>query len=535
MHGRRVARLVMLALALVATFATSAARAAGFEEAIGHLSADANAGNLATAVEAIAASGDPRALRVLEALSDDKIVFDENGAVFIEENKQLSPVLAGHTRTPVGRISRPVVDNRVRRIVAPAVAALRLASPDVDIRRAAAEELAKSPEPSARALIARSLAKETDSEAQNALALAAARLDFAGNDRPRKIAAIGVIGRLGDTSLEDRLLPLADPGNSDAEMRDAARVAAASIHSRAQVHAAIGNLFYGVSLSSVLLLAALGLAITFGLMRVINMAHGEMLMLGAYTTFVVQNAFQRNVPAYLDWYLVAALPAAFAVCLLAGVALERTIVRRLYGRPLETLLATWGVSLVLIQTVRLTFGAANVAVANPSWLSGGFELFPGVVLPYSRIAVIVFVVLVVTFVWLVLQRTAIGLQVRAITQNRDMAAAMGIRTRRVDMWTFGLGSGVAGVGGVALSQLGNVGPELGQAYIVDSFMVVVLGGVGSIAGTIVGALGLGLINKFFEPFSGAVLGKIIILVFVILFIQKRPQGIFALKGRAAEA
>jgi urea transport system permease protein len=258
-------------------------------------------------------------------------------------------------------------------------------------------------------------------------------------------------------------------------------------------------------------------------------------MLGAYSTYVVQNAFQANMPKQLDWYILAALPTAFAVCFAVGVALERTVVRFLYGRPLETLLATWGISLVLIQIVRQTFGAANVTVANPSFLSGGYELFPGVVLPYSRIAVIVFVVFVVAFVAFVLQKTPVGLQVRAIQQNRNMAAAMGIATRRVDTWTFGLGSGVAGLGGVALSQLGNVGPELGQSHIVDSFMVVVLGGVGNIAGTILGAIGLGIVNKLLEPVAGAVLGKIFILAFIILFIQKRPQGMFALKGRAAEA
>ncbi|HEX9619191.1 MAG TPA: urea ABC transporter permease subunit UrtB, partial [Polyangiaceae bacterium] len=213
---------------------------------------------------------------------------------------------------------------------------------------------------------------------------------------------------------------------------------------------------------------------------------------------------------------------------------ERSVIRFLYGRPLETLLATWGLSLVMIQTVRVVFGAQNVTVANPDWLSGGWELMPTVVLPYSRIAVVCFVIVVVAFVYFLLQRTSLGLQVRAVTQNREMAAGMGIATRRVDTLTFGFGSGVAGLGGVALSQLGNVGPELGQSYIVDSFMVVVVGGVGKLAGTVAGAMGLGVLNKYVEPLSGAVLGKILILILLILFIQKRPQGIFALKGRAAE-
>ena len=315
----------------------------------------------------------------------------------------------------------------------------------------------------------------------------------------------------------------------------AARAALSSIETSALLMGFVGHLFYGMSLGSVLLLAALGLAITFGLMRVINMAHGEMLMIGAYVTYVVQNFFQKQAPAFFDWYPLAAVPAAFVVCFGVGVLLERTVIRFLYGRPLETLLATWGISLALIQTVRLSFGAANVTVSNPSWLSGGVELLPGVVLTYSRIGVIAFAVVVVAFVWLWMNKTPVGLRVRAVTQNREMAAAMGIATQKVDMGTFGLGCGIAGLGGVALSQLGNVGPELGQSYVVDSFMVVVLGGVGKLAGTIVGALCLGIANKLLEPAAGAVLGKIAILILLILFIQKRPQGIFALKGRAAEA
>jgi urea transport system permease protein len=270
-------------------------------------------------------------------------------------------------------------------------------------------------------------------------------------------------------------------------------------------------------------------------MGVINMAHGEMLMLGAYATFVVQNLFKTYLPGFFDAYLIVAIPVAFLASATVGVILERLVIRHLYGRPLETLLATWGLSLILIQTIRLLFGAQNVGVANPSWLSGGLVITPGLVLTYNRVAIIVFAGLVLSAVWLLFQRTRLSLNVRAVTQNRPMAAAMGINTSQVDMWAFALGSGVAGLGGVALSQLGNVGPELGQAYIVDSFMVVVLGGVGKLAGAVVGALSLGVINKFLEPTMGAVLGKIMVLVFLILFIQKRPQGIFALKGRAVEA
>jgi urea transport system permease protein len=260
-----------------------------------------------------------------------------------------------------------------------------------------------------------------------------------------------------------------------------------------------------------------------------------MLMIGAYSTYVMQRMFEQHMPGALSYYLLAALPFAFVVCMLVGMALERSVIRFLYGRPLETLLATWGISLILIQLVRMIFGAQNVTVANPSWLSGGWELMSDVVVPYTRLATIVFVGVVVAFVWYLLNRTSLGLQVRAITQNRRMARCVGIRTARVDMFTFGIGSAVAGLGGVALSQIGNVGPELGQGYIVDSFMVVVVGGVGNLFGTLFAALGLGTVNKVLEPVSGAVLGKILVLGFIILFIQRRPQGLFALKGRAAES
>jgi urea transport system permease protein len=384
------------------------------------------------------------------------------------------------------------------------------------------------------------LGKETDADVRGQLRLMLAQIDISSPEPARRIAALEVIKDSGDIAFKVELERMTGkaggtPTEKDPAVRDAASAALSSIETRVLLIGWVGHLFYGVSLGSVLLLAALGLAITFGLMRVINMAHGEMLMIGAYTTYVVQNLFQKHLPGAFDWYLLAAIPCAFGVSYAVGVVLERTVIRFLYGRPLETLLATWGISLVLIQTVRLIFSAQNVTVANPSWLSGGMQLLPGVVLTYSRIAVIVFAGVVVAFVWLWMNKTPVGLRVRAVTQNREMAGAMGIATRKVDLGTFGLGSGIAGLGGVALSQIGNVGPELGQGYIVDSFMVVVLGGVGKLVGTVAGALGLGIVNKLLEPAAGAVLGKILILVLIILFIQKRPQGIFAMKGRAAEA
>jgi len=354
-------------------------------------------------------------------------------------------------------------------------------------------------------------------------------------------AAVGVLGQSENPNTRQTLAALLEKrpdgtyAEPDATVRVAAQKAIHAIEQRLIFPRLIGTLFSGLSLGSVLLLTALGLAITFGLMGIINMAHGEMLMIGAYTTYVVQTLFRSYLPGAFDFYLAAAVPAAFLVAALVGIALERGVIRFLYGRPLETLLATWGISLMLIQLVRMLFGAQNVEVANPSWMSGGYALAGGVVLPYNRMVIIVFAALVVAAVWALLSRTRLGLYVRAVTQNRVMADCMGIPTPRIDWLTFGLGSGIAGLGGVALSQIGNVGPDLGQHYIVDTFMVVVLGGVGQLAGTILAALGLGEVNKFLEPYSGAVLGKIIVLVFIILFIQKRPQGLFALKGRTAEA
>ncbi|PZP53070.1 MAG: urea ABC transporter permease subunit UrtB, partial [Azospira oryzae] len=295
------------------------------------------------------------------------------------------------------------------------------------------------------------------------------------------------------------------------------------------------QVFSGVSLGSILLLAALGLAITYGLMGVINLAHGELIMVGAYATYVVQNLFRSHLPHAFDFYLLCAVPAAFVSSALVGIALERSVIRHLYGRPLETLLATWGISLILIQGVRTLFGAQNVQVENPSWMSGGVELMSNVVLPYNRIVIILFAGMVVLLVAALLARTRLGLFIRAVTQNRSMAGCCGVPTARVDTYAFGLGAGIAGLAGCALSQIGNVGPDLGQAYIVDSFMVVVLGGVGQLAGTVYAALGLGVVNKFLEAWQGAVLAKIAVLVFIILFIQKRPQGLFALKGRTAES
>lgn len=530
---------VMILLLALASLSPSAARAADLEGALSDLGST-DFGRVADAVTAIAESDHPRALDLLRALEEQKLTVDPTGALLIQTDGGVIDALTGEPTTPSGPPREVSVNNRVRRALGPALSRLRLLSPNLEVRRAAALELSKHPDAGTIEVVRRALDVEGDDEVQELLSLAIARLDLTSEDAERRLAAVTTMRRVADVSLRaelERLMASRPDGSfleTDPRIRKEAQAALRAIDSKTTLINLVANTFYGLSLGSVLLLASLGLGITFGLMRVINMAHGEMLMLGAYTTFVVQNLFGSFAPGALDWYLLAAVPASFVVCGCVGIALERLVVRHLYGRPLETLLATWGISLMLIQTVRLVFGAQNVTVANPTWLSGGFELMPNLVMPYSRLAIVAFTLAVVLLVGLLLYRTSFGLQIRAVTQNRAMAASMGIAAKRVDFLTFGLGSGVAGLGGVALSQLGNVGPELGQSYIVDSFMVVVLGGVGDLLGAVLGAMGLGLINKYVEPMAGAVLGKIIILTLIVLFIQKRPQGLFALKGRAAE-
>jgi urea transport system permease protein len=534
--------LRVLAVLVFSVFALAAqpARAGELEQELKGLLAT-DRGAIEEAVRRIAARKEVAALKALSALLDGTLRLDAEGIPYAAaENGELTALLPGAPPTPKPPLASPVVDNQLRRQLQPLIASLRLQSSDREVRLGAAEDLAKQRDDALAPLMRKALAGEQDSEIRERLEIALAMVDIAGQDKKLRLAALAAIERAADANFRpelQRIVAKDERGKfreQDADVRKAANAALAKIESRAVIYGLVGNLFYGLSLGSVLLLAALGLAITFGLMRVINMAHGELLMIGAYSTYVVQNFFLQNFPNHFGWYLLCSVPFAFATSALVGLVLERTVLRFLYGRPLETLLATFGISLILIQTVRLLFGAQNVTVRNPEWLSGGVELLPGFVLTYSRVAVIVFSGVVVAFVWFMLQRTPLGLHVRAVTQNRDMAAGMGISTRRVDSWTFAIGSGVAGLGGVALSQLGNVGPELGQTYIVDSFMVVVLGGVGKLAGTLAGALGLGIVNKLLEPLAGAVLGKIAILAFIILFIQRRPQGIFALKGRAAE-
>ena len=492
------------------------------------------------AVKNLGNQGNPAALPALQALKDNRLRVSEDGTLIIlNESGDAGREVLTDKQVDVKslELSKPRINNSVRRALSATIGKLQLQSTDTNIRLSAAKQLLKKSSSSLVELVEKALAVETNDEIRGVFNLVLAKEGLNSDDKIKRIESLKIIREFGNNDFKSVLEALLKKNEkdefleSDSEIRGDAEKALSSIETRQFFINQIANLFYGLSLGSILLLAALGLAITFGLMGVINMAHGEMLMIGAYSTFLIQNLFKQYLPNFFDWYLIAAIPTAFIVSGIVGIIMERSVIRHLYGRPLETLLATWGISLILIQTIRLIFGAQNVEVANPSYLSGGVQAFNGVVLPYNRIAIIVFVVLVVISVWTLLQKTSLGLQVRAVTQNRKMASCMGISTNKIDMYTFGLGSGVAGLGGLALSQVGNVGPELGQLYIVDSFMVVVTGGVGKIAGTVAGALGLGVINKFLEPVAGAVLGKIIVLVLIVILIQKRPQGLFAPKGR----
>jgi urea transport system permease protein len=485
------------------------------------------------AVGKIGALATDEATRFLASLQDGGVYATPDGKLYIvADDKAIDAASGAAVAMPEG-LDGIMVNNRLRGAVEDAMSALKMFSPDRAQRLAAVTELQKSATLAQAPLIEKALGKETDAEIRSLLRLVAATANLHAPHAAQRRAAVEALADSSNASLRPTLQSMLSQ-DPDQSVRIAAAQTLQALDSRLARTEFVGNLFYGVSLGSVLLLAALGLAITFGLMGIINMAHGELLMIGAYTTYLCQLAFRRWMPDALDWYLVAALPAAFIVTALVGVALERTVIRWLYGRPLETLLATWGISLILMQAVRTIFGAQNVEVANPAWMSGGVTVLGSLVLAYNRIAIIVFAALVVAGVWLILNKTRLGLFVRAVMQNRRMAGCVGVSTARIDMMTFGLGSGIAGLGGVALSQLGNVGPDLGQGYIVDSFMVVVLGGVGQLAGTVIAALGLGEANKFLEPVTGAVLAKIAILIFIIIFIQKRPQGLFAMKGRSAE-
>nr|WP_297351963.1 urea ABC transporter permease subunit UrtB [uncultured Caldimonas sp.] len=492
------------------------------------------------ALNAAATAADGALQPYVEALLNDE-VKTAGERIYIVSGETVTDAVTGAPAVLPEGAEDVVNSNRMRRALQGALAALKLFSPDTAARARAIDELRGDLDESQLPLIEKAYAAETDISLKEQLERMRASILISSDDRDKRLEAAKALRGSGHPAVKALLLErLAQEGDAyvepDAQVRAALRSALSSVESRLAWGERLGVVFSGVSLGSILLLVALGLAITYGLMGVINMAHGELMMIGAYATYVVQNVFRNYLPAELfDWYIVAAMPAAFGASFAVGAVLERSVIRWLYGRPLETLLATWGISLVLMQGVRSLFGAQNVQVENPSWLSGGVSVMSNLTLPYNRIAIIVFAGMVLLAVTLLIARTRLGLFVRGVTQNRPMAACMGVNTARVDMYAFSLGAGIAGLAGCALSQVGNVGPDLGQSYIVDSFLVVVTGGVGQLAGTVYAALGLGVINKFLEGWQGAVLAKIMVLLFIVAFIQKRPQGLFAMKGRSAEA
>jgi urea transport system permease protein len=536
-HDRLIALVsAMIIAAALQLAAASAVRAGPYEDALAGFTTDSFSDTV-DAIRALVATGDDRAAVLLQALQDSRLMFSaQDKKVFIKDAAgNLTDAATGQAvATPPADMDNVRLNNRVRGLLDSSIGALTLMAKAPARRLDAAEAVYKSRSEAALPALEQAIAAETDANVKEIMLQARAAILIGKSDAKLedRVAAVTVIRDRGDQ--EALALLNAVPGDAPPELKSAVDAAIGSIETRLQIIAYLQNIWYGLSLGSVLLLAAIGLAITFGVMGVINMAHGEMVMLGAYTTFGVQELFRSYAPGLFDWSLVVAVPAAFAVSGLVGIAIERGIIRFLYGRPLETLLATWGVSLILQQLVRTIFGASNREVGAPSYMAGGFE-FLGLAITYNRLIIIIFTLVVFAALQFVLKATPLGLQMRAVTQNRRMAASMGIRTGYVDAMTFALGSGIAGMAGVALSQIDNVSPNLGQSYIIDSFLVVVFGGVGNLWGTFVSAFALGITNKLLEPWAGAVLGKILILVLLILFIQKRPRGLFALKGRAVEA
>ncbi len=527
--------LPALLTVLVLLLPAAGARASALDDALTQFAGDSYSDTEA-AINGVAASGDERAVDVILALKDGNLYFDPaDSKTYIKTGSGTVDAATGAAvaSEPPG-LKKVRVNNRIRNAINAALGTLELMAHDPAKRLAAADAVFKSRDASALPALEQAIAKESDPAVKRVQLQARASVILAmpGASEADQMEAVAVIRDRGDQDALALLTSL--PPDAPEAVHAAADKAITVIKGELALWGVAQNLWYGLSLGSVLLLAAIGLAITFGVMGVINMAHGEMVMLGAYTTFVVQEFIRQQMPWLFDWSLAIALPLAFLVAGAVGVVIERGIIRFLYGRPLETLLATWGLSLILQQTVRTIFGPNNRQVGNPSWMSGSVDV-GNLSITYNRMWIIVFAIGVFFLLLAVLRFTTFGLQMRAVTQNRAMASAMGIRTPWVDALTFGLGSGIAGIAGVALSQIDNVSPNLGQGYIIDSFMVVVFGGVGNLWGTLVGAFSLGIANKFLEPYAGAVLGKIVVLVFIILFIQRRPRGLFALKGRAVEA
>ena len=476
-------------------------------------------------------TADDKTAAFLQAMSDDAVKVAGDKVFVVKDDKAFDPVTGTELTLPDGA-EDVINNNRMRGELDSALAALKLFSKDDTIRRAAVTQLQSDADESKLPLIEKALAAEQNGSIKAQLEMVRAAALLNSSDKAKRLSAAASLATSGLANTKTLLLARLEV-ETEGDVKAALGTALRQVESKLAWGDKLGAMFSGISLGSILLLVALGLAITYGLMGVINMAHGELMMIGAYATYVVQGLFQKYLPGAFDWYLLAAVPVAFLASALMGAVLERSVIRFLYGRPLETLLATWGISLMLMQLVRSVFGAQNVGVENPSWMSGGVQVLGNLSLPYNRLVIIGFAIFVLGSVAWMISKTRLGLFVRGVTQNRPIASCMGVNTARIDTYAFALGSGIAGLAGCALSQVGNVGPDLGQGYIVDAFMVVVLGGVGQLAGTVYAALGLGVLNKFLEGWAGAVLAKIAVLVLIIIFIQKRPQGIFAMKGREA--
>ncbi len=526
-------------LTLLLWFSVAVPAHAVLDPAIVSKLADDDSDTKIAAIQKLADSAEPQALEILQAMNSEAL-FASSDKIYIKSGNSVTDALGGAKLAQLPDNAEVItINNRVRNELAGAMAILKLFAPDRKLRLAAARELASAqgvaPDVTMATLLLKAREQETDTKIKVILGEAYALTTLQDSNPVVRIAAAKALSESADPNIKNRLFDMMKKSNeSNMEVRRAAVGSYYDVKQRIELGESVGRIFSGLSLGSILLLAALGLAITYGVMGVINMAHGELLMIGAYSTYLMQGLFQTFMPGWIDWYVLAAIPVAFLCSAAVGVLLERTVIRQLYGRPLETLLATWGLSLILIQAARLLFGAQNVSVSNPSWMSGGIELFSGITLPLNRLVIVGFALFVLALVWLLMNRTRLGLFVRAVTQNRAMAGCVGVPTARIDSAAFALGSGIAGLGGVALSQIANVGPDMGQSYIVDSFMVVVLGGVGQLAGTVWASLGLGIFTKFIEDSAGAVIAKIVVLTFIIIFIQKRPQGLFALKGRFVE-
>lgn len=495
-------------------------------------------------VEQLVQFKNPQKIVVLKALVDGDLfeIRDDGRVVIAISNNENYSILLADDGKDLGLLDKKAIkkikiNNRLRSQIRRIIANIELNSVDASIRIKAIKTLSKSMKKGDLQTLKKLAEAEKNSDVLNILELIFALENLNSSDRITRLQGIKILKTKTSLKAVNQLQQLIEKDSNgefnepDAEIRKHASSALVKIRSRLNAYEVAQTLFFGLSLGAVLVLAAIGLAITFGVMGVINMAHGEMMMLGAYTAYVMQ----QIMPNHIGLSLILAIPAAFMVSGIVGIGIERGIIRHLYGRPLETLLATFGVSLVLQQAVRSVFSPLNRSVITPEFMSGSWQINDFLSFTWNRLYILFFCLMVFAFLLQILKRTKLGLEVRAVSQNRNMAKAMGIPTARVDAMTFGLGSGIAGVAGVALSQITNVGPNLGQAYIVDSFMVVVFGGVGNLWGALVAGFSLGIANKVLEPYAGAVLAKILVLVFIILFIQKRPRGLFPQKGRAAES